>query len=50
MIEAGANEVDNETMLEAIAKGHEEIKNIDSLSQMYRQKSANRNLPSNRRR
>ena len=28
MIEAGANEVDNETMLEAIAKGHEEIKKI----------------------
>ena len=28
MIEAGANEVDNETMLDAIAKGHEEIKKI----------------------
>ena len=28
MIEAGANEVDNETMLEAIAKGHEEIRKI----------------------
>ncbi len=28
MIEAGANEVDNETMLDAIAKAHEEIKKI----------------------
>ncbi len=28
MIEAGANEVSNETMLEAIKKGHEEIKKI----------------------
>ncbi len=26
MIEAGANEVSNEVMLEAIKKGHEEIK------------------------
>ena len=28
MIEAGANEISNETMLEAIKKGHEEIKKI----------------------
>ncbi len=30
MIEAGANEVDDDTMLEAILKGHEEIKKIVS--------------------
>ena len=30
MIEAGANEVDDDTMLEAIIKGHEEIKKIVS--------------------
>ena len=35
MIEAGANEVDNETMLKAIGKGHEEInKSLTPSSQM----------------
>ena len=36
MIEAGANEISNEVMLEAIKKGHEEIKKVCDFIQMIK--------------
>lgn len=44
MIEAGANEVPNDVMLEAIKTAHEEIKKYVNLYQVYKLKLENQNL------
>ena len=50
MIEAGAKEVAEDAMLDAILKGHEEIKKIVALSKTSGRRSANRSSPSSPKR
>lgn len=44
MIEAGANEVPDDTMLEAIKEAHKEIKKYVNLFLIFKKKSENQNL------